>query len=581
MNTAKREKSSQAQVAAICKKYLKSLGVKCTAKSDSFSMGDSVSVSVEDQPPELMEKIEKELNQYQYGHFDGMSDMYEYSNSRKDIPQTKYLSISNHYSSEIYQAGYSYIINKYPSNCEDMPRDYESGKNMRFTDNCPAYMDMSHEVYVLLNGSGSGIEKENSVEFWTGYLKPVASEVASVGKHSQHDSGLNIEVREGTKQGFSEIVFNEKPNEDIRNKLKANGFRWSRYNGCWYGKTENLPEFAELKEDTKTESQAIKKPVIKNGDKFRTMADKLQPQIENKFADRQTNTQKRIAQAAHARLEGERLERTQKALYKIADLIESDNLPTALNSINSKKAVYDLMSAQLESVENGYHSYSYDTGKPSSHHIENPISIALWTLLDDKSQADKDKEALTRKIQDLQFSKIPGYFPTPEKVIDLMIDYADLDSGHIVLEPELGSCAIADRIAPLVDKVEGFEVNHSLAEICSLKGYLLKQADFLKVNTPNPVSDYKKYDRIMMNPPFERLQDCEHVLHAFRFLKDGGKLLAIMSPSFTFNSSKKAVSFKNWLENKGGMIIELPEHSFKDSGTCVNTVLVVIDKDLF
>jgi hypothetical protein len=54
-------------------------------------MGDHVRVSYTDGP--LSDKIEKVIGKYQYGHFNGMEDIYEYSNNRNDIPQTKYLFI--------------------------------------------------------------------------------------------------------------------------------------------------------------------------------------------------------------------------------------------------------------------------------------------------------------------------------------------------------------------------------------------------------------------------------------------------------------------------------------------------------
>lgn len=102
-------KSQHAQVAALIKKELKAYGIKCKAKSSSFSMGNSVHVKVYDQTPETMAKIESAFSKYQYGHFDGMTDMYEYSNTSDDIPQTKYLSISNETSDELHQACWDYI----------------------------------------------------------------------------------------------------------------------------------------------------------------------------------------------------------------------------------------------------------------------------------------------------------------------------------------------------------------------------------------------------------------------------------------------------------------------------------------
>ena len=110
----KRELSEQAKVAKLCRQYLKSIGVKGQASSSSFSMGDSVDVSVNDLNPDLYKQIKDEFSQYQYGHFDGMNDIYEYSNRNRDIPQTKYLSVDNHYSDELRQKAWEFLYKKYP-----------------------------------------------------------------------------------------------------------------------------------------------------------------------------------------------------------------------------------------------------------------------------------------------------------------------------------------------------------------------------------------------------------------------------------------------------------------------------------
>lgn len=54
------------------------------------------------------------------------------------------------------------------------------------------------------------------------------------------------EVRENTEKQGVEILFDERPSDQILTKLKANGWRWSRFNKLWYNKLspENL-EFAK------------------------------------------------------------------------------------------------------------------------------------------------------------------------------------------------------------------------------------------------------------------------------------------------------------------------------------------------
>lgn len=50
-----------------------------------------------------------------------------------------------------------------------------------------------------------------------------------------------MQVTDGTRAGFSEVRFDVKPPESVRDALKAAGFRWSGHNACWYGRTDRLP----------------------------------------------------------------------------------------------------------------------------------------------------------------------------------------------------------------------------------------------------------------------------------------------------------------------------------------------------
>lgn len=52
----------------------------------------------------------------------------------------------------------------------------------------------------------------------------------------------DLEVSPGLRPGYVEIRFQSKPDEAIRDALKAAGFRWARQNACWYGLAERLPD---------------------------------------------------------------------------------------------------------------------------------------------------------------------------------------------------------------------------------------------------------------------------------------------------------------------------------------------------
>lgn len=88
------------------KKEFPSISFRVTCKN--YSMGDHVNVYYTDGVP--TKDVECLIKKYQYGHFDGMQDLYEYSNSRNDIPQTKYLFVERDYSQQAQQKAWNDIV---------------------------------------------------------------------------------------------------------------------------------------------------------------------------------------------------------------------------------------------------------------------------------------------------------------------------------------------------------------------------------------------------------------------------------------------------------------------------------------
>ena len=87
--------SQAAQVAKLLKNKAKDLGMKVTASSSNFSMGNSVTVKVLTGSDDDVKKLKDYSLMYEAGSFDGMNDIYNYDNVRDDIPQTKYLFIDD------------------------------------------------------------------------------------------------------------------------------------------------------------------------------------------------------------------------------------------------------------------------------------------------------------------------------------------------------------------------------------------------------------------------------------------------------------------------------------------------------
>lgn len=170
------------------------------------------------------------------------------------------------------------------------------------------------------------------------------------------------------------------------------------------------------------------------------------------------------------------------------------------------------------------------------------------------------------------------FFPTPVAVTEEMLAAADIRPGMGVLEPSAGMGHIADRIREKGVEPVVAELEPQKRELLEAKGYEVVGKDFMK-----DVSEGKSYDRIVMNPPFSKRQDTEHVRRAYDLLKPGGRLVAIVSEGSFFGKDSKAAEFRDWLEDVGGTSERLAEGSFNDPSlpvtTGVNTRMVVIEKE--
>ena len=162
-----------------------------------------------------------------------------------------------------------------------------------------------------------------------------------------------------------------------------------------------------------------------------------------------------------------------------------------------------------------------------------------------------------------------GYFPTPEIIVKQMIELLELQQGNTTLEPSAGQGHIADFL-PKDNLIVG-EILPENRHVLQEKGYAIAIEDFLK-------SEGMKVDRIIMNPPFEKQADIEHIMKAISCLNNGGILVSVMSSGVLFRNNKKTQQFRDDVLDYAE-IIPLPEGSFKESGTMVNTILVKIRKE--
>lgn len=426
--------------------------------------------------------------------------------------------------------------------------------------------------------------------------------------------------------------------------------------------TQIKPEKVETSEEEKRKVKA---------DKLRSIADGMQKQIDDKFRDRLSNTNRRANMAAGAYAEGEALQKRQTIIRSIADDIELGNATRAVANIatradvetaykNTQRAISDFVNeklkekygrnyssldkdkieitreaanyAKMPSTDGevlGYYLRDFSDKEGFKRDVANVLKkhrkgdevyfhmypevvkllekavkvkdgymfkerLADFRRLErlgittsegmqqlvfdfmpyyqdkkDNTEAKKQRETKMRE-QEVARMKIEGFFPTPKKIVKQMIELADIQEGEKVLEPSAGAGSIADEIG--AGKVDVVEWNGTLNGLLREKGHNVIGSDVFEVTG--------QYDKIVMNPPFEKLQDVDHVMKVYNEnLKPGGRIVSIMSESPFFRSDKKAADFREWL-NGVGYSEKLPDGSFKESDrqTGVNTRIVVIDK---
>lgn len=173
-------------------------------------------------------------------------------------------------------------------------------------------------------------------------------------------------------------------------------------------------------------------------------------------------------------------------------------------------------------------------------------------------------------------SHVPNFFPTPKPLVERMLLEADIDAGDRVLEPSAGKGDIALAIRHLAVNessrnggsihLQCVEINLALAEHLRKKGLDVVCGDFLEYQSAG-------WDRVIMNPPFERGVDEKHVRHAHSLLADGGSLVAIVC-------STTGHKLEDWACKRDGWVEELPQGTFARSErpTNVNTCIMKVNR---
>lgn len=169
--------------------------------------------------------------------------------------------------------------------------------------------------------------------------------------------------------------------------------------------------------------------------------------------------------------------------------------------------------------------------------------------------AEREASARTDVAKDLQF------YWTPEDVVDRLLDFAWIKPGLRVLEPSCGNGRILDGLRDKGCLALGIEYHPGRAAEARAKGHKVAVGNFLE---QPPVDEF---DAVVMNPPFYGRHYAQHVRHAYKFLRPGGVLAAVLPASARYDHGELSGDWN-----------DLPVASFAAAGTNIPTTMLRMRK---
>lgn len=230
---AKQDGSKHARASANLKTELsmKWPGTTFSVKSDSYSMGDSVSVKWTDGP--TGKQVDEIANKYQYTYLtegDMLSDGQSYKSdvfskaAQVWLGSSKYVRTNRSISESATLAVTAAVEAAFGA---------ETAQDWGHYNSTARILDRS-EIYGEFDRLEKAADEVGQVAIFKRTDRSFAAQVVDAIEGSGSKSGATM-CENFDKNGV-EIRFADKPDETVRTDLKRNGFRWSKFQKIWYAK---------------------------------------------------------------------------------------------------------------------------------------------------------------------------------------------------------------------------------------------------------------------------------------------------------------------------------------------------------
>lgn len=182
--------------------------------------------------------------------------------------------------------------------------------------------------------------------------------------------------------------------------------------------------------------------------------------------------------------------------------------------------------------------------------------------------------------------KAEGFVRTPKAVADALVrdylgDLAEWDEfgEPMVVEPSAGDGVLVQAI------VNAFPA----AQVLAVEPNRERAQDLDKLQCTVVTREMERivddqaglYHAVVMNPPFATPANAtlwiDHVFAAWRLLRPGGRLVALVPAGYAFRDDRRHRAVRQLVEDNGGGT-SLPDDAFSESGSAVRTMVIWADK---